>query len=311
MPDEPIIVVSWSEIDSARHCGLKHRLQYRERWVDTKPDTGARALGSDYHLVMQAHMTQLQAIQAELRAAGDAPSGHPWDRWTYPDGTAERLHQAVHTTDVFVGPNAETVAWMYSGFLERWGLTTDWTVLAVEFAPVHPLPDLEGNPSPFHLKTKIDLVVQEIGSSLVWLLDWKTGQRRPNVKTMGLADQFGLYTWILRAMGRNAHGALHSWAKTSRPKTTIDTVEDRFEHYRMDRSQTELDKIAVDAYKTVARAYWLWDHDALGDEPPYPDPEWCQRRCDFVAAHLADRRGFTTLRAYLADTGFVVDPTRH
>lgn len=306
---EPI-VVSWSEIDSARHCGLKHRLQYRERWVG--PDTGGpRSLGTAYHLVMQAHFTELMLIQGELKDAGKGVSGHPWDRWSYPDEAAARLLDAVHRTDVLAGEHAETIAWMYKGFLDWTGLTTDWTILAVEYAPVHPLPDLDGNPSVFHLKTRIDLVVQTIGTGSIWLLDWKTGQRRPNVKTLGLADQFGLYVWILRAMGRNAHGALHSWAKTSRPKTSVDSLTDRFEHYPMDRSQTELDNIARDAYKTMARAYFLWDHDTLGDEPPYTDTEWCQRRCDFVQAHLADRRGFTTLRAYLADTGYAQDFTRH
>lgn len=310
MSDEPDrIVVSYSEIDSARHCGLKHRLQYIERWV--KPEVaGPRSLGTAYHTVMQAHYTELKTIQAELTLAGEAPSGHPWDRWTYPDGTAERLHQAVHDTDVFAGEYAETVAWMYDGHLGRWGLSTDWTILAVEFAPVHWLPDQNGERSQFDLKTKIDLVVRSIGDGLIWIIDHKTGQRRPNVKTMDLADQFGLYVWILRKMGRQVQGAIHSWAKTSQPKTTVDTLQDRFEHYRMDRTEAQLETIARDAYRTMFRAY-QWDAAEMGGYPVYPDPEWCQRRCDFINAHLAARRGSTTVQAYLLDTGWSQDYTRH
>lgn len=304
-PEPERQVVSYSEIASARHCSLKHRLQYRERW--TKPDTGgARGLGTEWHLVLEALFRELLVVQSEMRSDGLAPSG-PFAAWQYPAEVADRIHRAVRDTDVFAGTNGELINWMLEGYLRKWGLRPRWTVLAVEFNPKSWLPGEDGQPSPYDLKCKLDLVVQDTMTGQIWIVDHKSGQRRPTVSALNLDDQFGLYTWILRRLGRPVFGAIHSWSKTTQPKKP-DTVDERFEDFAMDRSETELDMIAADAYRSIHAAY-SYDPDAPA--LVYPDGEWCRRRCDFVNAHLAWRRGIAPMRAYLKDVGFEQDFERH
>jgi PD-(D/E)XK nuclease superfamily len=300
--EDELIVVSYSEIDAARHCGLKHQLGYVERWRQSTV-TGARGKGTDWHLVMEHHYRELQRLQAELREHQDGKLA----AWVYPDSAAERIHQAVLGSGAFEGDNAELVAWMYQGHLKLYGLQPRWTVLAVEFNPEVPLPHPDGGPTRFALKIRADLVIQDTASGLVWLVDHKSGQVRPS-GDFSLADQFGLYTWILRQLGRPVHGAIHSWAKTTRPQKP-DPLTARFQQFPMDRSETELATIAADAYRTVERRYREVD---AGEVPGvYPDMEWCKRRCDYRNAHIAARRGFTTAQDYLRSTGFEQNFERH
>jgi hypothetical protein len=288
----------------ALFSNLKHRLQYVERWVG--PDKGgARGLGTDWHKVLEALFRMLMEIQREMQAAGHGPAG-PFGRWEYGPDVADRVMEAIRATDVLAGLNAELVNWMLEGYLRKWGLRSNWTVLAVEFNPQSSLPGPDGQPSLFDLKCKLDLVVQDTLTGWIWIVDHKSGQRRPQVAALNLDDQFGLYTWILRRLGRPVYGAIHSWSKTSKPKTFVDKLEDRFEDFPMDRSETELDTIASDAFRSIDAAYKV-----DGEPLVYPDGEWCRRRCDFVNAHLAARRGFAPIRSYLRDTGYEVDFTRH
>jgi hypothetical protein len=303
-------VVSYSEIAAARHCPLRHQLAYVERWhQEGEQRSGARGLGTDWHFVLEAQFRELMAIQALMRDQGQAPEPHPWARWTYPDGTAETLYRVIHDTDVFAGPNAELIAWMYEGYTRYYQLHPTWTILAVEFNPEVELPNPDGGPSRFRLKVRADLVVQDLASQLIWLIDHKSGQRRPIQEALDLSDQFGLYTWCLRLLGRPVHGAIHSWAKTVRPKTSVDTLANRFQLYPLDRGEHELAEIAADAYRSIDRRYQEVDAEMVPTSAP--DGEWCKRRCDFVNPHLAARKGFTTLQAYLRDTGWSPNAPRH
>jgi hypothetical protein len=321
------ITVSYSELDNARHCLLKHRLAYRDRWV---PDHvgGARHLGTQWHLLLQAHYLELMRLQGEIRAGEFGATGlqapapdRPFSRWQYPDGAAERIHKAVTDPEglaagVLYHPESgnqdeqqKLLEWMYAGYLARWGLSPEWTILAVEYTPVSWLPTVTGAKSRFDLKTKIDLVIQSVTDWLIWLVDHKSGSKSPDPRSMAIDDQFGLYTWILRRMGRPVHGAILNYASTYQTKKPK-AIEDRFNHYPSDRSDAELDEIARDAYRTCVQAYG-WDASRYGGYPIHPNPEWCKRRCDYLNAHLAARRGFTTIEAYLTDTGWSRDPTRH
>lgn len=332
LPEEPEperIVVSYSELAAARHCKLKHHLAYRRRWV--QPETrhlGARGIGTDWHLVLQALYLELQKIQAEIRAGQHpgltVPRVRSGQQWTYPDGTDIRLHAAIRdlagpagpvwVVDVDgeerTGPNVELIEWMLVGYLTRWGLNCNWTILAVEYSPVSWLPTPDGNRSRYDLKARLDLVVLDLWTGHIWLVDHKSGQRRPEQRGMAIDDQFGLYTWLLRKLGRPVFGSILSWSKTTQPAKP-DDLTDRFIHYRSDRTEVELDRIALDAYRTCVDVYEPVEPPQVGNIPVYPDPEWCKRRCDYLNAHLVERRGGAPLEAYLQDTGWTQDFTRH
>jgi len=313
--DEPRIV-SWSEISSARQCLLKHRLEYRERWSADSIRSSARGVGTAWNKVMEAHYRLLQAIQQEIRDGKhegvEAPGRR--GRWVYPDETAGRLRDAVRATGEFTDDDTGyLIDWMYIGHLGHYGLDPGWTILAVEFSPVGPLPRPGGGESEYTLKTKIDLVIFDLWSERTWIIDHKSGKYSPESKELRFDDQFGLYTWILRHLGRPVIGSMVSWATTSRTKTEKE-LKDRFARRPLDRSDDELDQIALDAYRTVESAYSHGDDE--GDPPVSPDSEMCKRRCDFSNAHLHARRqpvakAPAALRAYLVDTGYSINRTRH
>lgn len=291
-------VVSYSELDTARQCFFKHQLGYQERWV--APTTSpALSRGTLTHNVLETHYRMLKEIPPQSK--GDELVLRQVVRevkreWLYDPTTGRQTEEQ------------ELVEWMYDGYVEHYGADPQWKVLAVEHAPVIPLPTPRGTRSRYRLKLKIDLIVKWDGK--VWIVDHKTGKDLPRNKELDINDQFGLYTWAMRQLGKPVLGSVHNALRSHRNKDQErhpQPLEERFSRTRMFRADAELNSLAVDAYWWARMA---WQARGGGDAPRSPNEDTCKWRCDFLDACLYGRKGGDT-RSMLRDMGYVQDPTRH
>lgn len=305
-------IVLRTRYDSAVSLALhKHDLSYKARWTRDKTADPLRR-GTLWHLVMETHYKLLLLCQRENRIA-----------------TASELRRAQneHLYDVGMRQteDQQLIEWMYIGYLEAYGFDPQWEIVAVEHSAEVWLPTDRGGRSNFKLKVKIDLIVREQGR--IWLVDHKSCKDLPYRKDLDMDDQFGLYTWAMRQLGKRVYGSVHSAARTHRPKwggpddlrprnekgqylnadgvtvsknqPTEYPLDKRFSRTPLVRDNTELDTIAVDAYKTarVSRSF------APGDAPRSPDPDRCGWRCDFTEACLMGRKGVDEVEILLS-TGY-------
>lgn len=300
-----VVTVSYSELASARQCQLKHHLQYKERW--SKSSTGPRALGTRWHSILATHYNSLAYIQSQ-RDVKPVP-GYIWG---YDDFDIQNVSEKVAWTFVQQPEDATrtTLLWMYEEHLKVYGYQPHWTIIGVERESTQPLPKLPGQELQFKLKSIIDLVVKD-QFGRVWVVDHKSGQNMISESYTGFMDQFGLYEWSLIQEGFRVHGNILQFQKTTRYKKK--TPEQSYsKQLHMDHSIHELDEIALAAVRTAYQVY-TWPTETLGEPPSHPNPELCQRFCDFTEAHLTARKGLTKIQDYLEGTGFsqdltVVDP---
>lgn len=317
-------LVSWSEIDTYRQCPHKHDLSYKQRWK-LEDESPALTRGTAWHTIMESHYT---AIMPAPPIAGFIPSvDEAFDKITDPDVR-------------------DLVSWMYTGYLDFYGNDPDWEIVAVEFPFQVWLPTLTGGRSNFKLKGKIDLVIRWKGK--LYIVDHKSCKDLPTGKKLELDDQFGLYTWAMKQLGKPIFASMHSAARTQRnaakPEsldsiikradaagllvnmggadrkayaknqqelhpnagTVEQTLDSRFKRTPLYRGDTELDRIARDAYLTVRNAY------RSGEAERNTDVERCGWRCPFTEACLHGRKTTNAQELdYLRTAGYVQDFTRH
>lgn len=212
-----------------------------------------------------------------------------------------------------------------------YGLDEEWRVVAVEHQAVCRLPTPTGRPSGFKLKMKIDLIVGKLtqsGAKQLWVVDHKFVSNLPKGKELDLDDQFGLYTWGLRKMGKTVFGQIYDAARSQRLvgeakvwdgntdqdyyPGIVQPLKERFQRTPMYRTDIELDTIAVEAYLTAkARYQQQRELSRAGvDSPRHTDPQTCRYLCDYTEPCLAGRKG-ADLREYLDAKGYRQDFTRH
>jgi hypothetical protein len=287
------ITVSYSEIDTGRQCPHKHELAYKQRWVS--PSTSqALSRGTAWHTILEGHYRIIQEWQR---------GGQEWSDTEL----RSKLWWSARQVLAQAGEEADLLEWMYEGYLEMYGLDLEYKILAVEHAPEVYLPTPTGGRSRFKLKMKMDLIVRWKGN--IWILDHKSCKDLPKSKELDIDDQFGLYTWGMRQLGRPVFGSIHSAARTQRNKNQErfpQPLEERFDRKLLQRTDAELDCIAVEAYKT-AKALYSW---APGEAPRSPNTDTCRWRCDYTTQCLLGRKGVDE-QQILHDSGFVRDPTRH
>lgn len=242
--------------------------------------------------------------------------GHYRVIWSYQRGevnedqVAELLQRNADewlTTNGEQTDEQELVAWMYTGYVEQWGFDAHWEIVAVEHNAEVALPTPTGGRSRLRLKIKIDLVVKQDGH--LWVVDHKSGKDLPKGKQLDINDQFGLYTWGLRQMGKKVFGSLHNAARTHRnvdQTKHFQPLEERFKRTRLVRSDAELTTVATEAYKTMK----ITNMFKPGEAPRSPDDDRCGWRCDYTDACLAGRKGLDE-EQFLRDLGYVQDFTRH
>ncbi len=291
------ITVSFSEIDTFRQCPFKHELSYKERWVSpgSKP---ALARGTAWHSMSETHY---EAIQSRR---GDSPSM----AWQEAQLAAFRKLAEMNLPD----EEEQLLRWMYVGYIDRWegedwGIKPGTRVMAVEYGPVVWLPTERGGRSRFRLKLKVDLVVMIDGK--IWIVDHKTGKDLPKDKELDIDDQFGLYTWAMRQIGKPVFGSIHNAVRTQRNKDQArhpQPLDERFSRKRLYRTDTELTNLAVDAYRAARRAYAI----KPGEADRAPNTDTCKWKCDYTEACLAGRKGMDD-RDMLRSMQFRQDFERH
>jgi hypothetical protein len=314
IPPDDIITVSYSELDTFRQCPLKHHLSYGRRW--TKPVKPGSALdkGSLWHGCMEDHYGVIKKYQ-------DASSNSKIAKSRAMEVLAE-AYQLVYDrchdpkTGEFLSDTHELIFWMYEGYVEMYGVDDDWRITAIEHQITLPLPDEHGHASRYHIKMKLDLIVRERWSGHLRVVDHKSGQNLPSYMDLEIDDQFGLYTWGMRKIGKKVIGSVHSAARTTRnvgdwpgaTKGKAQTLEQRMSRTLMNRDDKELDNLALDAYFAARAAYP--DDPANRARYSSPDPRNCGWKCDFKEQHLQMRRGMNPDRVMI-DAGFTVNRTRH
>lgn len=295
-------IVSYSELTTARRCPLKHQLAYVERWTKTQDPMSALGKGTAWHKVLETHYTALKQHQ-----------GHYRD-----EEVLKRCGDAVDAELEEMPPDlAALIGWMYRGYVGQWGVDRGWEILAVEFPAQVRLLTPKGTPSGFYLKMKIDLVVKERRTGNIKVIDHKSGKDLPSNRAMELDDQFGLYVWGLRQLGKRVFGQEWNAARTLRLQEDIKNpgttpLDKRFDRLRLHRTDKELDIVAREAYLTASTRYAEQARVArMGvDSPRNTDPQNCQWQCDFFEPCLAGRKGID-IRRFLHDKGFTRDGTRH
>lgn len=266
---EPRMVVSWSEINTARACLHQHDLGYKQRWSSTQT-SHALKVGNWWHLLMECWYTE----RAESAV------------WALLDGLASEMNEE----------QADILHWMLTGYLEYWGADKQWKILAVEHPFAVSLPPT-ANGQVFALKGFIDLIVQDL-KGRVWIIDHKSSSRKPQGKLLDVDDQFALYAWAYAQEGTVVAGTIHNFAQTKPNKDrSKQTLEARFARTPMARTPKEMQAAAQDAAEWAEIA---WTERA--ESPRSPDPERCQYRCDFTDVCIAGRRGKDEQR-YLDNSG--------
>lgn len=292
-PGEDDIIVSYSELDTFRQCPLKHAWSYKDRW--RSPNTSKPlALGSLVHTHLESYYNSIvrkestdQAvleIQQELGVYGNR------EQTEY-----ERL-----------------ASWILTGYDEYYREQDQgvWEPLEAEYAFVVPLPDEDGTPVPgLWLKGKVDLVARHVPSGRIWIWDHKTGAYPPDQMALEIDDQFGLYTWALRWLGWPVAGSIHNYLKSKPLKgdetgKTPTPLDKRFQRTYLNRTDVELNNIALDASRAAQAAH---SGAALYSAP---DPRQCGWKCDYKEQHVLVRKGASVGQA-MTDYGFVQDFTRH
>lgn len=324
----PPRVVSFSELQTARQCPLKHQLSYVERWVKEQELMSPLSKGTAWHMVLEEHYKELKHHQDAAQQLG-----RDWrdDIVKVRELCEQRVAALIEDQIVPRGGElADLIRWIYAGHLAMWGLDEEWRILAVEHQAVCRLPTPAGRPSQFKLKMKIDLVVglQVASAKRILVVDHKSCANLPKDKELDLDDQFGLYTWGMRQIGKKVFGQVHDAARTTRlvgeqkawdgdtdqayAPGDVQALEDRFKRTRMYRTDDELNQIAIEAYLSAKARYDQQRAANRGgyDSPRHTDPQTCRYLCDFTDPCLAGRKG-VDLREYLQARGFQQDHTRH
>lgn len=289
-------IVSYSELDSYRQCPLKHHLGYKKRW---RGPVKSRALsvGSLTHEILEAYYLGIR-------------DDEDWE---------PKVSELLGRTFLDLGKRTEDqllVEWIFDGYREMWENTdwSEWRVLEVEYEFKVPLPEPSGRPSrKLWLKGKVDLVMLHIPTSKIWIWDHKSGAQKPNQMSLEIDDQFGLYTWALRALGWPVVGSIHNYLKSAQLKGDVDgkkpsPLDARFGRTYLNRTTAELNALAADAWAVAVNAYPP-KSKAL---PMYssPDARQCGWKCDFKEAHLLMRTGREE-DELMPELGFEQDFTRH
>lgn len=303
---EPIIV-SYSELDTYRQCPLKHHILYGQRWTKPPKADSALAKGSLYHLVMETHYGLIRDYQHAN--SGKNPK----------EGSAEEkmllaaCKKAVldilwdSRKGAYISDVAELIFWMWEGHVENYGTMPGWRIMAIEHQIITPLKDERGRRTRYHLKAKLDLIIRDRSTGGLWVVDHKSGANLPTDMDLEIDDQFGLYTWAMREVGKPVLGSLHASNRTQRNKSFM-PLDTRMKLTYLNRDEVELHNLALDAYEVARAAH----PPASQRKARYssPDPRSCSWKCDLKEPHLLMRRGRNP-EEVLREYGFRIDRTRH
>lgn len=298
----PTRIVSWSEIDTFRQCPLKHELSYKQRWQKPAEEGGALYRGTLFHAVMENHYNRVKLIQGMSDKEVLASEGSN----EYIDKIFDLLN--LHNPDN-QSPEQQLITWMFERYGEFYGFDDEWEIVDVEWAHDFWLPTATGSRSTFKIKVKIDLIVRHKRTGKLWIVDHKTCKDLPKEKLLQLDDQFGLYTWLMRQIGMPIAGSIHNACRTQRNQKPMELSES-FKRTMLYRTDTELDTIAIEAYKSMRKAYAT----AEGQAERTPNVDMCGWKCPYTEDCIGSRKDKDPI-GYRSRTlklhGFEQNFTRH
>ena len=300
------IIVSYSELDTYRQCPLKHALGYGMRWTKPPRADGPLFKGSLYHAVMEEHYRLLKQYQERYRDRKYRMPAQAVEDF-FVEARAEIMKLLVDPQTGEQSDVQNLIEWMYDGYVENYGHDENWRIMGIEHQINTPLRDENGRRSRYVLKAKIDLIIKDFSNGGLWVVDHKSGANLPNDMDLEIDDQFGLYTWAMREVGKKIQGTIHAANRTQRNKGFM-PLDTRMRRTYLNRGEAELTNLALDAYR-VARAA----HPPKGQKtPPYsaPDPRQCGWKCDYKEPHLLMRTG-RNVHEVMTEYGFKIDRTRH
>lgn len=313
-PEDDDKIITHSEIEAYRQCPLKWKLAYQERWKKpTHGDDHPLTKGILWHDVMDIHYTALKNIQdgvwGEQQGLDDASRRIATLLWDQQTGTQSELQALVW--------------WMYQGHLEKYGNDPQWEILTVEQKFQARLRDPQGRDTRYVLKGKLDLVIRDRKTQKIWIVDHKSGSALPDAMELDLADQFGVYAWLLGEAGIEVIGVIHSANRThqnlgDKPENQDENgnplkstqkkqdIDQRVRRTLLNRGKREVQSIARDFWAVTVNAYP--EYAGLDPLPLYssPDPRSCGWKCDFLDAHLMARKG-RNIQSVLEEQGFTQD----
>lgn len=284
---EGALIVTYSELDCFRQCPLKHHWYYTNLWSKEPKPGSPLSRGGLWHEVMETYYHEI------------CVNGRT-------DEEAVTIAANQHLIDPKTGEqdeDQELITWMLVGHRQAFGVDKHWRVLAIEFPGRVYLGDTEDG-RPVYLQFKIDLVVHDLDTDQLWIVDHKSAADFSRQVEIDIDDQFGLYTWALRSAGVPVMGFIRSDARTRRNKSPM-TLEQRFRRVSTFRSEQECDNIRRDALATasaIASGLFLYSS---------PAPDRCSWRCDFLQVHLTARKVAHQPEQVLRDFGFEQRKLRH
>lgn len=287
MNDTKKIRISYSAYDTAKQCGLRHQLAYKERW---RSDESAPALsrGTAMHAALEHHYRRLQQ----------------YDPTSIPAADFNAATRALAVADDIRGVDTEegeAVDFMVDGYVDYYGADSNWEILAVEVDFEVPLFDHFGKESEFELIGRIDLIVKNRGTGKVWVVDHKSASQMPTEKALEFDSQLALYTIAARRAGFPVHGAIYNVLRSKKLKRAM-TPEERFSRKLVVSTVPELDTTEHEVVQFMRDVYR--DRGGL-DAPRSPDSERCSWKCNYREACLMGRKnGNERARQFLKDTGF-------
>ena len=278
--DEPwrTTYVSYSELAAFRQCPMKHRLSYVDRW-DSDKAKPALDRGTVWDAMMQTHYAGIMGGQSH-------------------EARATQVAEVLQTSGI-ADDDRELLAWMYDGYVGRYGDDPEWDTLANQYSAVLPLPDPDDptKDGPIGLKVKIDRVARLRDTGAIWIWDDKTGKQQPKPAGLDIDDQFKLYTWALRHTGRRVAGFMVNHARTEKLKRAM-SDDERFVRHRLFTTDIELATVALDAARAASEIH---RPDRREFSSPNSGLGGCAGWCDYFDAHLSIRRGMdeaTAMRAF-------------
>jgi hypothetical protein len=126
------------------------------------------------------------------------------------------------------------------------------------------------------------------------VVDHKSGSSLPGDRALEFEDQFGLYIWVMRQIGRPVYGAIHNAALAAMNKTEAKKpkpLDKRFSRTPTVRTDRELNEIARDAYETIREGWQQYLFEGSGFRAGRtPNGDTCRYRCSFTETCLTGRQ---------------------
>lgn len=285
-----------------RECPLKWYLRYVARLQP--PERVVRLdRGTAWHIVLQRHYQTMRVFAA--LGVDESRLAEALDR-----AFTNSLNEVDAKVPGMVDADFEMLRWMYTGYVERWGVDAGYRVLGEEHHFSFPFP-VRGH-SELLIDGKVDLDAIDLERDELQVWDHKSASSKDVSKQafisgeMLLEDQFLLYGAIRRAEGQKV-AVVYNVARTDKLKRAM-TTEERFARVRLPYSDAALTTVWDDH---VAAARFLVEcYDDPSRIYSVPDPGRCSWKCEFMRTHIEARDSGRPIVDVALGYGFTFKPEK-